>query len=108
MPGYLANVGTTPLADVSGTAFSHLEVKYLVSEENSDAELTFLGQTIYPAGGPPTRLTITRMRRRRSSSSPAPGAIASGTNGSILPPETSSLFRRDRFTRPSPATTRTS
>ena len=51
MPGYLANVGTTPLADVSGTAFSHLEVKYLVSNENSEAELTFVGQTVYPAGG---------------------------------------------------------
>ncbi len=51
MPGYLANADTTPLADVSGTAFSHLEVKYLVSSENSNAQLTFLGQTVYPAGG---------------------------------------------------------
>jgi len=51
MPGYLVNVGTTPLADLSGTAFSHLEVKYLVSNEHSDTELTFIGQTVYPAGG---------------------------------------------------------
>lgn len=51
MPEYLVNPATTPPADFSGTAFEHLEVKLLVSSERSDSEHTFVGQTIYPAGG---------------------------------------------------------
>lgn len=51
MSEYLVNTATTPPADFSGTAFSHLEVKLLVSGERSGSELTYVGQTVYPAGG---------------------------------------------------------
>ena len=51
MPEYLVNTAETPPADFSGTAFSHLEVKLLVSEERNGASLTYVGQTVYPAGG---------------------------------------------------------
>lgn len=42
---------STPPADLSGTAFSHLDVRWLVSGERSGAQLTGVGQTIYPGGG---------------------------------------------------------
>ena len=51
MPEYLTNARTTHPADFSGTPFAHLEVKLLVSDERSGAQLTYVGQTVYPAGG---------------------------------------------------------
>ena len=51
MPEYVVRADTTPPSDLSGTAFSHLDVRWLVSGERNGAELTGVGQTIYPARG---------------------------------------------------------
>ena len=51
VPEYVVRADTTPPADLSGTAFSHLDVRWLVNEERNGAELTGVGQTIYPAHG---------------------------------------------------------
>lgn len=51
MPEYVTNPDSTPPADLSGTAFSHLDVRWLVNEERSGATLTAVGRTIYPGGG---------------------------------------------------------
>jgi quercetin dioxygenase-like cupin family protein len=48
---YVVRADTTPPADLSGTAFSHLDVRWLVSDVRNGAELTGVGQTIYPATG---------------------------------------------------------
>lgn len=48
---YVVRADTTAPADLSGTAFSHLDVRYLVAPERNGAELTAVGQTIYPADG---------------------------------------------------------
>jgi quercetin dioxygenase-like cupin family protein len=42
---------TTPPARLDGTAFAHLDVRWLVSDERNGAELVGVGQTIYPANG---------------------------------------------------------
>ena len=51
MGEYLVRADTTEPADFSGTAFAHLEVKWLVNDERNGAELTGVGQTVYPSGG---------------------------------------------------------
>lgn len=51
MPEYLVRADTTPRSDLSGTAFSHLDVRWLIGEERNGAQLTGIGQTIYPGGG---------------------------------------------------------
>jgi quercetin dioxygenase-like cupin family protein len=51
MPEYLVRADTTPPSDLSGTAFSHLDVRWLVSTDRSGAHLTGVGQTVYPGGG---------------------------------------------------------
>ncbi len=51
MAEYVVRADTTPPADLSGTAFSHLDVRWLVNEERNGAALTGVGQTIYPGGG---------------------------------------------------------
>jgi len=51
MPEYIVRADTTPPADVSGTAFSHLDVRWLVSDVRNGAELTAIGQTVYPGNG---------------------------------------------------------
>jgi len=51
MSDYVVHVDTTPPADLTGTPFSHLDVRYLVSPERNGARLTGVGQTIYPGGG---------------------------------------------------------
>lgn len=51
MSEYVVRADTTPPSDLSGTAFSHLDVRWLVSDERNGAELTGVGQTIYPAHG---------------------------------------------------------
>lgn len=48
---YVVRADTTAPADLSGTAFSHLDVRMLVGEERNGASLTAVGQTTYPAGG---------------------------------------------------------
>lgn len=40
---------TTEPSDLSGTAFAHLDVRWLVGEARQGAELVGVGQTIYPA-----------------------------------------------------------
>ena len=47
----MVRADTTLPADVSGTAFSHLDVRWLVSEARNGSELVGVGQTIYPADG---------------------------------------------------------
>lgn len=51
MGEYVVRADTTEPADLTGTAFSHLDVRWLVSAERNGAELTGVGQTIYPGGG---------------------------------------------------------
>ena len=51
MAEYVVRADTTPPADLTGTAFSHLDVRWLVSEERNGASLTGVGQTIYPGEG---------------------------------------------------------
>jgi len=51
MEKYVVRADTTPPADLSGTAFSHLDVRWLVNDIRNGAELTGIGQTIYPADG---------------------------------------------------------
>lgn len=51
MTEYVVRADTTPPADLSGTAFSDLDVRWLVSDIRSGAELTGVGQTIYPVNG---------------------------------------------------------
>jgi quercetin dioxygenase-like cupin family protein len=36
---------------LTGTAFAHLDVRWLVSEARNGSEMVGVGQTIYPAGG---------------------------------------------------------
>ena len=51
MSEYVVRADTTTPADFSGTAFSHLDVRLLVNDERNGAELTGVGQTVYPSGG---------------------------------------------------------
>ena len=51
MVEYVVRADTTPPSDLSGTAFSQLDVRWLVSRERNGSELTGVGQTIYPGGG---------------------------------------------------------
>ena len=48
---YVVRADTTGPADFSGTAFSHLDVRWLVNEERNGASLMGVGQTIYPRDG---------------------------------------------------------
>ena len=51
MADYVVRAETTPPADLTGTAFSHLDVRILVSDERNGAVLTHVGQTVYTVGG---------------------------------------------------------
>ena len=48
---FVVRADTTPPSDVSGTAFAHLDVRWLVGEARQGAELVGVGQTVYPARG---------------------------------------------------------
>lgn len=48
---FVVNPATTAPSNLEGTAFSHLDVRWLVSEERQGSELVGVGQTIYPARG---------------------------------------------------------
>ncbi len=48
---YVVRADTTPPSDLSGTAFSHLDVRWLVNEVRQGSQLVGVGQTIYPANG---------------------------------------------------------
>ena len=48
---FVVRAETTERADVSGTAFAHLDVRWLVGEARQGSELVGVGQTIYPANG---------------------------------------------------------
>src|SRR5947209_19370370 len=49
MTEYLVRADTTPPSDLRGTAFSHLDVRWLVGTQRNGAELISFGQTVYPA-----------------------------------------------------------
>ena len=51
MTEFVVRADTTPPSDLSGTAFSHLDVRWLVSADRNGAALTGVGQTVYPGGG---------------------------------------------------------
>ena len=51
MAEYVVNPKTTSRSDLTGTAFSHLDVRWLVNEVRQGAQLVGVGQTIYPARG---------------------------------------------------------
>ena len=48
---FVVRADATPPADLTGTAFAHLDVRWLVSEDRQGAEMVGVGQTIYPANG---------------------------------------------------------
>jgi quercetin dioxygenase-like cupin family protein len=48
---YVVRADTTPVDDLTGTAFAHLDVRTLVGEERQASTLVMVGQTIYPANG---------------------------------------------------------
>ena len=48
---YVTRADTTPLDDLTGTAFAHLDVRTLVSDARSGAEKVMVGRTVYPGGG---------------------------------------------------------
>jgi quercetin dioxygenase-like cupin family protein len=48
---FVVRPDTTARSDLTGTAFAHLDVRWLVSEARQGAELVGVGQTIYPARG---------------------------------------------------------
>ena len=48
---FVVRADTTAPADLTGTAFAHLDVRWLVDEARLSAELVGVGQTIYPARG---------------------------------------------------------
>jgi quercetin dioxygenase-like cupin family protein len=50
-PNYIVNIAETEPSDFSGTAFSHLEIKWLVNEVKQGAQLVGVGQTVYPSNG---------------------------------------------------------
>lgn len=51
MAEYVVRADTTKPADLTGTAFAHLDVRYLVGAERNGSELTHVGQTVYPKNG---------------------------------------------------------
>jgi quercetin dioxygenase-like cupin family protein len=50
-PEYVVNIRATAPSDFSDTAFSHLEIKWLINDVKQGAELVGVGQTVYPANG---------------------------------------------------------
>lgn len=48
---FVVRADTTGPSDLSDTAFSHLDVRWLVSEDRQGSELVGVGQTVYPARG---------------------------------------------------------
>jgi len=48
---YVVRADTTTPSDLSGTAFSHLDVRWLVNDVRQGSKLVGVGQTIYPANG---------------------------------------------------------
>jgi len=48
---FVVRADTTAPASLEGTAFAHLDVRWLVSDARNGAELVGVGQTIYPANG---------------------------------------------------------
>ena len=47
---YVVNVEEVEAGDFSGTAFEHLDVRTLISEDLQGSEEVMVGQTIYPPG----------------------------------------------------------
>ena len=72
-------------SDLRGTAFAHLDVRWLVGEARQGAELVGVGQTIYPAAVAPTSTTSTPTPRRWSSSCRATAGIVSATGSTTSP-----------------------
>ena len=48
---YVVRADTTPPDDVSGTPFSHLDVRTLVSAQRQGSQRTMVGRTVYWGGG---------------------------------------------------------
>jgi quercetin dioxygenase-like cupin family protein len=48
---FVVHPDRTEPSDLTGTAFSHLDVRWLVNDERQGAEMVGVGQTIYPARG---------------------------------------------------------
>ena len=51
VPEYVVRADTTPVDDLTGTAFAHLDVRSLVSEVRQGSEKVMVGRTVYPGGG---------------------------------------------------------
>ena len=50
-PEYVVRADTTPVDDLTGTAFSHLDVRSLISGARQGSEKVMVGRTVYPGGG---------------------------------------------------------
>lgn len=50
-PEYVTRAETTPLDDLTGTAFAHLDCRTLVSDARQGSEKVMVGRTVYPGGG---------------------------------------------------------
>ena len=48
---FVVNPESTPVDDLTGTAFAHLDVRTLVGQARQGAERVMVGRTIYPANG---------------------------------------------------------
>ena len=51
VPEYVVRADTTPLDDLTGTAFAHLDCRTLVSDARQGSEKVMVGRTVYPGGG---------------------------------------------------------
>ena len=50
-PEYVVRAETTPLDDLTGTAFAHLDCRTLVSDARQGSEKVMVGRTVYPGDG---------------------------------------------------------
>ena len=51
VPEYVVRADTTPLDDLTGTAFAHLDCRTLISDARQGSEKVMVGRTVYPGGG---------------------------------------------------------
>ena len=50
-PEYVVRADTTPVDDLTGTAFAHLDCRTLISDARQGSEKVMVGRTVYPGGG---------------------------------------------------------
>ena len=76
MTEYAVRGDTTPPADLSGAAISHVEVRWLVSDVRNGAELTAVGQVGLDDDGLPFGVQLTAAWDDELTAAPAAESIA--------------------------------